>query len=1114
MPKRTDISKILILGSGPIVIGQSAEFDYSGTQACKALKSEGFEVVLANSNPATIMTDPESADRTYIEPLTREYLEEIIRVEREMSPSAGFALLPTVGGQTALNLAIELADGGVLEKYNVLLIGAQISAIKKAEDRLFFKDAMQRIGLDVPKSALVNNLKDGIEFAGKIGFPVIIRPSFTLGGTGGGIAYNREELMEVLARGLDLSPVHECLIEESVLGWKEYELEVMRDTKDNVIIICSIENFDPMGVHTGDSITVAPAQTLTDREYQMMRDAAIAVIREIGVETGGSNIQFGVNPSTGRMVVIEMNPRVSRSSALASKATGFPIAKIAAKLAVGYTLDEIPNDITRKTPACFEPTLDYVVVKIPKWQFEKFPGADESLGPQMKSVGEVMAIGRTFKEALLKGVRALDTGKRVGSEKIEPKILTQRLVTPHPERLSYVRYALRQGHTIKQIAKMTSIDPWFLYQLKEINDMQLELEKHPMESIPTEVLREAKRMGFSDGRLAGTWRLDGKGGQEKVRHFRKKHGVKPVYKRVDTCAAEFESYTPYLYSTYEEEDEAAPTAKKKIVILGSGPNRIGQGIEFDYCCCHASYALREDGFETIMINCNPETVSTDYDTSDRLYFEPLTLEDVFAVCEHEASGGAPVGVIVQFGGQTPLNLSLPLKAAGVNIIGTTPESIDLAEDRKRFGKLLEELDIPQAPGAMVASVEEAVEAANKIGFPVLVRPSYVLGGRAMVIAYDEDTITQYMKQAVEYSQDRPVLIDKFLEDAIEVDVDALSDGEDVVIGGIMQHIEEAGIHSGDSSCVLPAVDIPEPLLKRMRDYTFRLARALKVIGLMNVQFAIPRISHGDSIPPRAGGSEPRHYTSNGEAKVYVLEVNPRASRTVPFVSKATGVALAKIAARLMTGRKLREFLPENIERGTDLDTGRCFYVKSPVFPWSKFPGVDTVLGPEMRSTGEVMGVADNFGEAFAKAQIAAGQKLPTKGTVFISVTDHDKPHVVEVARRFVDMGFKLVATHGTADILEEAGLAVDRVYKVKEGRPNAVDLIKADRIQLIVNTPHGPDPYFDEKAIRRAAVTGRITTITTLSAARAAAEGIAALQRGEVRVQALQALQAERFTAK
>ena len=1107
MPKRTDISKILILGSGPIVIGQSAEFDYSGTQACKALKSEGFEVVLANSNPATIMTDPESADRTYIEPLTREYLEEIIRLEREMAPIAGFAVLPTVGGQTALNLAIELADSGVLEKYNVHLIGAQISAIKKAEDRLFFKDAMQRIGLDVPKSALVSNLKDGIEFAGKIGFPVISRPSFTLGGTGGGIAYNREELMEILARGLDLSPVHECLIEESVLGWKEYELEVMRDTKDNVIIICSIENFDPMGVHTGDSITVAPAQTLTDREYQMMRDASIAVMREIGVETGGSNIQFGVNPSTGRMVVIEMNPRVSRSSALASKATGFPIAKIAAKLAVGYTLDEIPNDITRKTPACFEPTLDYVVVKIPKWQFEKFPGADEGLGPQMKSVGEVMAIGRTFKEALQKGVRALDTGKKVGSEKIEPKILTQRLVTPHPERLSYVRYALRQGHTIKQIAKMTSIDPWFLYQLKEINDMQLELEKHPMESVPPEIVRDAKRMGFSDGRLALTWRLDGKGGQDKVRHFRKKHKIKPVYKRVDTCAAEFESYTPYLYSTYEEEDEAAPTSKKKVVILGSGPNRIGQGIEFDYCCCHASYALREDGYETIMINCNPETVSTDYDTSDRLYFEPLTLEDVLAICEHEASAGAPIGVIVQFGGQTPLNLSLPLKAAGINIIGTTPESIDLAEDRKRFGALLEELQIPQAPGAMVTSAEAAVEAAKQIGFPVLVRPSYVLGGRAMVIAYDEDTIMQYMKQAVEYSQDRPILIDKFLEDAIEVDVDALSDGEDVVIGGIMQHIEEAGIHSGDSSCVLPTVDIPEAQLNVMRDYTFKLARALKVIGLMNVQFAIPRIG---MIAQTTDSGAP----AEAHGKVYVLEVNPRASRTVPYVSKATGVPLAKIAARLMTGRKLREFLPEYIEQQRDLDTGRNYFVKSPVFPWQKFPGVDTVLGPEMRSTGEVMGVADNFGEAFAKAQIAAGQKLPTQGTVFISVTDHDKPGVVELARRFVDMGFKLVATHGTADRLEEAGLVVDRVYKVKEGRPNAVDLIKAERIHLIVNTPHGPDPYFDEKAIRRAAVTARIPTITTLSAARAAAEGIAALQRGEIRVQALQTLHAERLATR
>src|SRR3954451_9395273 len=1096
MPKRTDISKILVLGSGPIVIGQSAEFDYSGTQACKALKSEGYEVVLANSNPATIMTDPESADRTYIEPLTLEYLEEIIRIEREMSPGAGFAVLPTVGGQTALNLAIELSDGGVLERYNVNLIGANVAAIKKAEDRLFFKDAMQKIGLDVPKSALVNNAKDGIEFAGKIGFPVIVRPSFTLGGTGGGIAYNREELGEVLARGLDLSPVHEVLIEESVLGWKEFELEVMRDLKDNVIIICSIENFDPMGVHTGDSITVAPAQTLTDREYQAMRDAAIAVIREIGVETGGSNIQFGVHPTTGRMVVIEMNPRVSRSSALSSKATGVPIAKITAKLAVGYTLDEIPNDITRKTPACFETTLDYVVVKIQKWQFEKFPGADESLGPQMKSVGEVMAIGRTFKEALMKGVRALDTGKRIGGEKIEPKILTQRLVTPHPERLSYIRYAIRQGHTVKQLAKMTSIDPWFLYQLKEINDMQLEVEKHPIESVPSEVLREAKRMGFSDGRLAGTWRLSGKGDQEKIRHLRKKHKVQPVYKRVDTCAAEFESFTPYLYSTYEEEDEATPTAKKKVMILGSGPNRIGQGIEFDYCCCHASFALREDGYETIMVNCNPETVSTDYDTSDRLYFEPLTFEDVWAIYEHETSGGAEVGMIVQFGGQTPLNLALRLKAAGVPIIGTSPESIDLAEDRKRFGKLLIDLQIPQPPGVMATSVEEALAGAESIGYPVLVRPSYVLGGRAMVIAYDAAAVSHYMTQAVEYSHDRPILIDHFLEDAVEVDVDALSDGQDVVIAGIMQHIEEAGIHSGDSSCVLPAVDLPSHLLDIMRDYAFKLARALKVVGLMNIQFAIQR-------------RNPQHAND----QVYVIEVNPRASRTVPYVSKATGVPLAKIAARLITGRKLREFLPENIRDRSDLGTGSCYYVKSPVFPWNKFPGVDTVLGPEMKSTGEVMGVADNFGEAFAKAQLAAGQTLPTQGTIFISVTDRDKPHVVEIAQRFLDLGFKIVATHGTADALQNAGVGCERVFKVKEGRPNVVDLIKGDRIQLVFNTPHGPDPFFDEKAIRRAAVTARIPTITTLSAARAAAEGIAALQRGEINVRALQQLHAEREAA-
>ncbi len=1094
MPRRNDIAKILILGSGPIVIGQSAEFDYSGAQACKALKSEGYEVVLVNSNPATIMTDPEMADRTYIEPLNRTYLEEIIRIEADMLAESGrpgiFAVLPTVGGQTALNLAVELADSGVLEKYGAQLIGAQLDAIKKGEDRLLFKDAMTKIGLEVPKSSLVNNLKDGMDFTSKIGFPVILRPSFTLGGTGGGIAYNREELLELLARGLDLSPVHEVLLEESVLGWKEYELELMRDLADNVIVICSIENFDPMGVHTGDSITVAPAQTLTDREYQAMRDAAIAVIREIGVETGGSNIQFAVDPHNGRMVVIEMNPRVSRSSALASKATGFPIAKIAAKLAVGYTLDEITNDITRKTPACFEPTLDYVVVKIPKWQFEKFQGADESLGPQMKSVGEVMAIGRTFKQALLKAVRSLETGKRIGSEKIEPRILTKRLVTPHPERLQYIRYALSQGMTVREIAQMTNIDPWFLHQLKEIADEQAKLNSIPLETIGTAALRHLKRVGFSDARLGNSLQSsEGKASSEKIRQLRKQHGVRPVYKRVDTCAAEFESFTPYMYSTYEEEDEATPTDRKKVIILGSGPNRIGQGIEFDYCCCHAAFALRDDGYETIMVNCNPETVSTDYDTSDRLYFEPLTYEDVMAVYEHEAEGGAPVGVIVQFGGQTPLNLALPLKAAGVPIIGTSPESIDLAEDRKRFGKLLEELDIPQPPGSTAASVEEALVNANRVGYPVLVRPSYVLGGRAMVIAYDDESVQRYMKEAVEYSQERPVLIDHFLESATEVDVDALSDGEDVVIGGIMQHIEEAGIHSGDSSCVLPSVDLSPEVLATIRDYTFRLARALQVIGLMNVQYAIQR------------------------DKVFVIEVNPRASRTVPYVSKATGVPLAKIAARLMTGRKLRDFLPENVERGTDLDTGNCYYVKSPVFPWGKFPGVDTVLGPEMKSTGEVMGVADTFGEAFAKAQAAAGQVLPTSGRVFLSANDRDKPFVAHVAQRFVELGFSLVATHGTAKILEDAGMQVERVYKVKEGRPNVVDLIKGERLHLIVNTPHGIDPWFDEKAIRRAAVTARIPTITTLSAARAACDGIAALQRGDLKVYALQQLHAERAAA-
>ena len=1094
MPRRNDITKILVIGSGPIVIGQSAEFDYSGTQACKALRADGYEVVLVNSNPATIMTDPDLADRTYIEPLTVEYVEEVLRIESEMLRAEGrtgkFAVLPTVGGQTALNLAVDLSDSGILDKYNIELIGAKLEAIKKAEDRLLFKDAMARIGLDVPRSALVSSLRDGLEFASKIGFPVIIRPSFTLGGSGGGIAYNREELMEILSRGIDLSPVHECLIEESVLGWKEYELEVVRDLADNVIIICSIENMDPMGVHTGDSITVAPAQTLTDREYQSMRSAAIAVIREIGVETGGSNVQFAVNPANGRMTVIEMNPRVSRSSALASKATGFPIAKIAAKLAVGYTLDEIPNDITRMTPACFEPSIDYVVVKIPKWQFEKFPGADETLSPQMKSVGEVLSMGRTFKEALMKAFRSLETGKRVGAEVLDPKRLTQRLVTAQPERLSYIRFAFERGMSVREVARLTTMDPWFLHQIKEITDTISALRETTPENVPRQQLRKAKRMGISDERIAGAWGLAGAAGVEKVRELRSSHGIKPVFKLVDTCAAEFESSTPYLYSSYDEEDEAAPTSRRKVIILGSGPNRIGQGIEFDYCCCHAAFALREDDYETIMVNCNPETVSTDYDTSDRLYFEPLTLEDVLAVYEHEASSGAEIGMIVQFGGQTPLNLALRLKAAGVPIIGTSPESIDLAEDRKRFGKLLVDLNIPQPEAATATSIEEALAGADRVGYPVLVRPSYVLGGRAMVIAYDREAVARYMKEAVEYSSDRPILIDRFLEDAVEVDVDALCDGKDVIIAGIMQHIEEAGIHSGDSSCVLPAVDISSVALDTIRAHTRKLALSLHVIGLVNLQFAIQR------------------------ERVFVIEVNPRASRTVPYVSKATGIPLAKIASRLMTGRTLRELLPEELAAGEDLGTGAHYFVKSPVFPWGKFPGVDPVLGPEMRSTGEVMGVADNFGEAFAKAQLSAGLKLPTTGSVFFSVNDRDKPQLVELARQYVNLGFQLVATEGTADVLEAARLQVERVYKVKEGRPNVVDLIKGDRIQLIVNTPYGADTFFDEKAIRRSAVTQRIPMITTIAAARAAAGGIAALQRKTLNVFALQHLHSAKAAAR
>jgi carbamoyl-phosphate synthase large subunit len=1067
MPRRDDLHRVLIVGSGPIVIGQACEFDYSGAQACKALRSDGYEVVLINSNPATIMTDPELADRTYVEPLSVEFAEEVIRRER---PDA---LLSTVGGQTGLNLSVALADAGVLEKYGVELIGAKIESIKKAEDRLLFKDAMHRIGLDMPQSQLVSSVEHGLRFAAKIGFPVILRPSFTLGGTGGGIAYNREDLEEILGRGLDLSPVHEVLIEESVIGWKEFELEVMRDLADNAIIVCSIENFDAMGVHTGDSITVAPAQTLTDREYQMMRDAALACLREIGVDTGGSNVQFAINPENGRMVIVEMNPRVSRSSALASKATGFPIAKIAAKLAVGYRLDEIKNDITRLTPACFEPTLDYVVVKIPRWQFEKFPGAEPVLGTQMKSVGEVMSIGRTFKQALAKGMRSLETG-RTSATVCDDRLIGARLITPNPERLGYIRYAFTRGWTLEQIQERTFIDPWFLRQVREAIELEDELAASSFDSVTRPQLQAAKRDGVSDTALARMWKTE----PLAVRKKRIDFGIRAVFNRVDTCAAEFESFTPYLYSSYESEDEsnAADCTRPKVMILGSGPNRIGQGIEFDYCCCHASYALQEFGRESIMVNCNPETVSTDYDTSDRLYFEPLTLEEVLNIVDTEK----PAGVIVQFGGQTPLNLALPLKRAGVPIIGTDPANIDLAEDRKLFGRLLDELAIPSPENGTATSPDEACAIAGRIGFPVLVRPSYVLGGRAMVIAYDEDMVRQYMREAVNYSQDRPVLIDRFLEDATEVDVDALCDGHDVLIAGIMEHIEEAGVHSGDSSCVLPPTGLSRHSLDTIRDYTARLAKSLNVIGLMNVQYAI----------------------QNG--KVYVLEVNPRASRTVPYVSKATGVPLPKIAVGLMLGRKLADF-PE-LPKG-ELSVP-MFFVKSPVFPFNKFPGVDPALGPEMRSTGEVMGVGENFGEAFAKAQLSAGTPLPAEGCVFISVNDRDKPAAADLARQFAEMGFRIAATRGTAALIKAAGVDCRIVFKVNEGRPNAVDLLKAGSLHLVIYTTTGGPSFSDERAIRRSAITYRIPCITTLSGARAAAQAVASRRRDPVRVWNLQEIHA------
>ncbi|MEO8647714.1 MAG: carbamoyl-phosphate synthase large subunit [Acidobacteriota bacterium] len=1068
MPKRTDIHKILIIGSGPIIIGQACEFDYSGTQACRALKQEGFAVVLVNSNPATIMTDPEIADRTYIEPLTVETLAAIIEKER---PDA---LLPTVGGQTGLNLSVELFEQGVLDKFGVKLIGANIDAIKVGEDRELFKAAMDEIGIPSARGGFAHNWDEALSIVEEIGYPAIIRPAFTLGGTGGGTAFNPEEFEEIAKNGLAASPVSQILVEESILGWKEYELEVMRDLDDNVVIICSIENFDPMGVHTGDSITVAPAQTLSDVEYQTLRDMAIKCIRKVGVETGGSNIQFAVNPANGEVRIIEMNPRVSRSSALASKATGFPIAKIAAKLAVGYTLDEIPNDITKKTPASFEPTIDYVVTKIPKWAFEKFPGAEDVLGTQMKSVGEVMAIGRTFKESLFKGLRSLEAVKPLRLSRVPDHELQAKLARPNSQRFSYITYALQNGYSIDEVHRLTKIDPWFLEQLNEVMVLQSQIDSKKIEDLPVDVLRSAKEFGLSDRRL----RYLCGGTEAEVRDFRKNLGIKPVYKRVDTCAAEFESFTPYLYSTYEEECEAQPTNRRKIMILGSGPNRIGQGIEFDYCCCHASFALQEADFETIMVNCNPETVSTDYDTSDRLYFEPLTFEDVMNIVEVEK----PEGVIVQFGGQTPLNLANRLADAGVPIIGTPPDSIDLAEDRKRFGALLSELNIPCPENSSVTSAEEAKLVAEEIGYPIIVRPSFVLGGRAMAIVYDEKSLDEYMRSAVDASPEKPILIDKFLERAGEIDVDALVDETAVVIAGIQEHIEEAGIHSGDSSSVLPAQKIAAEHLETIQHYTKLLADALKVKGLMNIQFAIQ------------------------ENRVYVLEVNPRASRTVPFVAKATGVPIAKIASLVMAGaNKLSDFgLPDVLPVPE-------IFVKSPVFPFKKFAGVDPILGPEMHSTGEVMGVGSSFGEAYGKAMEAAGLVLPLSGKAFISVTDADKGHAVILARKLAKLSFDLIATYGTARRLREIGLECRDVFKVNEGRPNIADLIRQGEIALIINTPLGRTSHYDEKAIRKAALQFNVPCVTTITGAQALTEAISArLTQGRLVVRNLQEIHGQR----
>lgn len=1062
MPKRTDIHKILIIGSGPIVIGQACEFDYSGTQACRALKQEGFEVVLVNSNPATIMTDPEIADKTYIEPLTVETVTAIIEKEK---PDA---LLPTVGAQTALNLSVELFEQGILDKNGVKLIGANINSIKVGEDRELFKKAMDEIGIPSAKGGFAHTWEEAKRIVETTGYPAIIRPAFTLGGTGGGTAYNPEEFEEIVERGLSASPISQVLIEESILGWKEYELEVMRDLNDNVVIICSIENFDPMGVHTGDSITVAPAQTLTDVEYQRLRDMSLACIRRVGVETGGSNIQFAVNPENGDVRIIEMNPRVSRSSALASKATGFPIAKIAAKLAVGYTLDEIPNDITKKTPASFEPTIDYVVTKIPKWAFEKFPGAEDVLGTQMKSVGEVMAIGRTFKESLFKGLRSLEAVKPLRLEGIPDHELQRKLARPNSNRFSYLTYALRNGYSIEEIHRLTKIDPWFLEQLQEVMQLQARIDGRNLNDVPSEVLQTAKEFALSDRRISYLTNST----EEAVRERRKNLNIDPVYKRVDTCGAEFESNTPYMYSTYEEENEAEPTERRKIMILGSGPNRIGQGIEFDYCCCHASFALRDADFETIMVNCNPETVSTDYDTSDRLYFEPLTFEDVMNIVETEQ----PTGVIVQFGGQTPLNLADRLHNAGVPIIGTSPDSIDLAEDRKRFSALLQELKIPQPENGTAVSPEEAKEIANKIGYPVVVRPSFVLGGRAMAIVYDEQTLNEYMRSAVDASPEKPILIDKFLERAVEIDVDALADETAVVICGIQEHIEEAGIHSGDSSSVLPAQRIAEEHLETIKHYTKNLAKALKVVGLMNLQLAIK------------------------DDRVYVIEVNPRASRTVPFVAKATGVPLAKIASLIMAGaKKLEDFnLP-------DVLPVPQIFVKSPVFPFKKFAGVDPVLGPEMHSTGEVMGVGETFGEAYGKAMEGAFLTLPMQGKAFISVNDSDKGQAVILARRLNKLGFELVATYGTTKRLQEVGLECETVFKVNEGRPNIADYIKQGEIALIINTPLGRTSHYDEQAIRKSALQFNVPTVTTITGAEALIEAIATKRsQAKIEVRSLQ----------